>query len=124
VTDEMLRNQDPGDWLMARRNYQAWSHSPLTQITHDNVKELQLAWAWAMNEGQTNEPTPVVHNGVMYLTNTMNVVQALDAKSGELVWEHRVGPNTATGIAAMRNMAIYQDKALVAKTDAATVARQ
>ena len=64
VTDEMLRNQDPGDWLMARRNYQGWSNSPLTQITRDNVKDLQLAWAWAMNEGQTNEPTPLVHNGV------------------------------------------------------------
>ena len=39
VTDEMLRNPDPGDWLMARRNYQGWSYSPLTQITRDNVKE-------------------------------------------------------------------------------------
>ena len=122
VTDEMLRNQDPGDWLMARRNYQGWSNSPLTQITRDNVKDLQLAWAWSMNEGQTNEPTPVVHNGVMYLTNTTNIVQALDAKSGELIWEHRVGPNTATGIAAMRNMAIYQDKVFVATTDARLVA--
>ena len=44
VTDEMLRNPDPGDWLMARRNYQAWSYSPLTQITRDNVKDLRLAW--------------------------------------------------------------------------------
>ena len=56
VTDEMLRNQDPGDWLMARRNYQGWSHSPLTQITRDNAKDLQLVWTWAMNEGQGNEP--------------------------------------------------------------------
>ena len=63
----MLRNPDPGDWLMARRNYQGWSHSPLTQITRDNVKELQLAWVWAMNEsGAANEPTPIVHNGIMY----------------------------------------------------------
>jgi PQQ-dependent dehydrogenase (methanol/ethanol family) len=122
VTDEMLRNQDPGDWLMARRNYQGWSHSPLTQVTRDNVKDLQLAWAWSMNEGQTNEPTPVVHNGVMYLNNTLNMVQALDAKTGELIWEHRVGPNQATGIAAMRNMAIYQDKVYVATTDARLVA--
>ena len=73
VTDEMLRNQDPGDWLMARRNYQGWSSTPLTQVTRDNVKDLQLAWVWAMNEGAANEPTPIVHNGVMYLTNTMNV---------------------------------------------------
>jgi alcohol dehydrogenase (cytochrome c) len=122
VTDEMLRNQDPGDWLMVRRNYQGWSHSPLTQITRDNAKELQLAWVWSMNEGQSNEPTPLVHNGVIYLTNTMNIVQALDARSGDLIWENHVGPNAAIGIAAMRNMAIFQDKVYVATTDARLVA--
>jgi PQQ-dependent dehydrogenase (methanol/ethanol family) len=122
LTDEMLRNQDPADWLMARRNYQAWSHSPLSQITRDNVKDLQLAWVWAMNEGQGNEPSPVVHNGVVYLTNTMNIVQALDARSGELIWENHVGPNASIGLAAMRNMAIYQDKVYVATTDARLVA--
>ena len=118
VTDEMMRNEDPGDWLMARRNYQGWSYSPLTQVTRDNAKDLQLAWVWSMNDGQSNEPSPVVHNGVLYLTNTMNVVQALDAKTGELIWENHLGPNTATGIAAMRNMAIFQDKVFVATTDA------
>jgi alcohol dehydrogenase (cytochrome c) len=122
VTDDMLRNQDPGDWLMARRNYQGWSHSPLTQITRDNAKDLQLAWVWSMNDGQTNEPTPLVHDGVIYLTNTMNVVQALDARTGDLIWENHVGPNAAIGIAAMRNMAIYQDKVFVATTDARLVA--
>jgi len=122
VTDEMLRNQDPGDWLMARRNYQGWSHSPLTQITRDNVRELQLVWTWSMNEGQANEPTPLVHNGIIYLTNTMNTVQALDARTGDLIWENHVGPNAAIGIAAMRNMAIYQDKVFVATTDARIVA--
>ena len=80
VSDEMLRVQDPADWLMARRNYQGWSYSPLTQITRDNVKELQLAWVWEMNEGQGNEPSPLVHNGIIYLTNLMNIVQALDAR--------------------------------------------
>ena len=119
VTDEMLRNPDPGDWLMARRNYQGWSHTPLTQVTRDNVKELQLAWVWAMNEsGAANEPTPIVHNGIMYLTNPGNILQALDARTGELIWEHRVGPNATVGIAAMRNMAIYQDKVFFATTDA------
>ncbi len=119
VTDEMLRNPDPGDWLMARRNYQGWSYTPLTQVTRDNVKELQLAWVWAMNEnGGANEPTPIVHNGIMYLTNPGNVLQALDARTGDLIWEHRVGPNATVGIAAMRNMAIYQDKVFLATTDA------
>src|SRR5205823_2376163 len=90
VTDAMLKNPDPGDWLMIRRNYQAWSHSPLAQVNATNVKELQLVWTWAMNEGGANEPTPIVHNGVMFLANTGNVVQALDARTGELIWENRV----------------------------------
>jgi alcohol dehydrogenase (cytochrome c) len=122
VSDEMLRNQDAGDWLMARRNYQGWSYSPLTQVTRDNARDLQLVWAWPMNEGQSNEPSPLVHNGVIYLTNTMNVVQALDAKTGDLIWENHLGPNAPIGIAAMRNMAIYQDKVFIATTDARLVA--
>jgi alcohol dehydrogenase (cytochrome c) len=122
VTDEMLRNQDVGDWLMARRNYLGWSHSPLTQITRDNARELQLVWVSPMNEGQGNEPSPLVHDGVIYLTNTMNIVQALDARTGEIIWENHIGPNAQIGIAAMRNMAIYQDKVFVATTDARLVA--
>jgi alcohol dehydrogenase (cytochrome c) len=122
VTDEMLRNPPPGDWLMMRRNYQAWSHSPLNEITRGNVKNLQLAWVWAMNEGGSNQPTPLVHNGVMYLANTMNVMQALDAATGELIWEHHVGPARAIGFGSMRNIAIYEDKVILATTDARLVA--
>jgi alcohol dehydrogenase (cytochrome c) len=122
VTDDMLRSPPPGDWLMLRRNYQAWSHSPLTEITRDNVKHLRLAWVWNMNEGGSNQPTPLVHDGVMYLTNTMNMVQALDAASGELIWEHQVGPATTIGFGAMRNIAIYGDKIFLATTDARLVA--
>jgi alcohol dehydrogenase (cytochrome c) len=122
VTDEMLRNPPPGDWLMLRRNYQAWSHSPLSQITRDNVKQLRLAWVWAMNEGGANQPTPLVHDGVMFLTNTMNMVQALDAATGELIWENHVGPASVIGFGAMRNIAIYGDKIFLATTDARLVA--
>src|SRR6267378_3605162 len=122
VTDEMLRNQDPADWLMVRRNYQGWSYSPLTQISRDNVKDLQLAWVWSMQDGGADEPTPLVHNGIMFLTNTANVIQALDAKTGELIWEHRVPPFAHIGAATMRNIALYQDKVLVATTDAHLVA--
>jgi PQQ-dependent dehydrogenase (methanol/ethanol family) len=122
VTDEMLRNQDPGDWLMARRNYQGWSHSPLTQITPANAKDLQLVWSWGMSEGQGNEPSPLIHNGVLYIVNIQNIVQAIDARTGDLIWENHVGPNALIGQAAMRNMAIYQDKLFVATTDARLVA--
>jgi alcohol dehydrogenase (cytochrome c) len=122
VTDEMLRNPPAGDWLMARRNYQAWSHSPLDEITTANVQGLRLAWAWNMNEGGSNQQMPLVHDGVVYLTNTMNEVQAIDGTTGELIWANQVGPNRAIGFASMRNLAIYRDKIYLATTDAHLVA--
>lgn len=122
VTDEMLRNPPAGDWLMARRTYYGQSYSPLNEITSANVKDLRLAWVWNMTEIGANQPTPLVHNGIMYLWNTGNVIQALDARSGELIWENEIGPMQAVGFGSMRNIAIYQDKVIAATTDARLVA--
>jgi alcohol dehydrogenase (cytochrome c) len=113
----MLRNPPPGDWLMARRNYQAWSYSPLEDINRTTVKDLRLAWSWAMMEGGAHQPMPLVHDGIMYLVNSGNIVQAIDAASGDLIWENQVGPDPADRD-TMRNFAIYQDKVYVATTDA------
>lgn len=121
VTDAMLRNPPPGDWLMPRRNYPGWSYSPLSQINRDNVRTLQLAWVWAMEEGGWSEPMPLVHDGVLYVANTGNVIQALDGRSGDLIWEHRLGQGAGAN-PATRSVAIYQDKIYVATTDARLVA--
>jgi alcohol dehydrogenase (cytochrome c) len=122
VTDAMLKNPPPGDWLMARRNYQAWSYSPLDEITRGNVRDLKLAWSWSMNETGSNQPMPLVHNGVMYLGNTANMMQALDAATGDLIWENQVGPNSIRGFGAVRNIAIYGDKVFLATNDGRLVA--
>ena len=123
VTDEMLRNPPPGDWLMARRNYQGWSYSPLEEITRANVGGLRLAWMWAMSDQDgANQPMPLVHNGIIYLVGTGGVVQALNGKTGDLIWESEVGPGEAVSIGSMRNLAIYDESLLVATTDARLVA--
>src|SRR5438094_2925168 len=95
VTDAMLRDPNPNDWLMIRHDYHASNYSPLNQITRDNVKDLRLVWAWAMNEGggTGNGPAPIVHNGVLYVNNMGNTLQALDARSGDLIWENNYGGN-------------------------------
>src|SRR2546428_10927599 len=93
VTDAMLRNPDPADWLMIRRDYHASDYSPLNQITRDNVKDLQLVWKSPMNEGGTNQPAPIVHNGVIYLANTGGIMQALDGLTGKVIWENHLGGN-------------------------------
>src|SRR5215471_10525979 len=125
VTDQMLLRPDPNDWLMVRGNYSAHSHSQLAQINKNNVGQLQLAWEWSMNDGgqNANEPSPIVHNGILYLGNADNVVQALDARTGELLWENRVRPSaSADGGNATRNIAIYQEKVLIATTDGHMIA--
>ncbi|MCH7717071.1 MAG: PQQ-binding-like beta-propeller repeat protein [Gemmatimonadetes bacterium] len=124
VTDTELRSPDPGDWLMYRRTYDGWGYSPLDQIDRDNVKGLTLAWSWAMGDG-TSQPTPLVHDGVLYLVSPDNVVQALDAARGTLLWEFRRG--FADGFETrefnqMRNLAIYDDKVFLATNDAYMVA--
>jgi len=118
VSDAMLRTPPAGDWLMVRGNYQAWSHSALADITPDTVKDLELAWVWGMNDG-SNQPAPLAHDGVIYLVNAGNIVQALDGRSGNLLWEYRAGPEQG---GPMRNLAIYNDRVYVATTDARLVA--
>lgn len=118
VTDEMLRHPDPGDWLMIRRNYQAHSYSPLEAITTANVKDLRLEWVWAMNDGGANQPTPIVHHGIIYLANTSHTVQALDGRTGDLIWENHIGPDATRAYGATRSLAIYDDKVFIATTDA------
>jgi PQQ-dependent dehydrogenase (methanol/ethanol family) len=118
VTDAMLRNPDPGDWLMIRRDYKATYYSPLNQITAANVNGLRLVWSWAMQDGASNgnQPAPIVHNGVLYVNNAGMVLQALDAKTGDLIWENRYG--SVPGAPAMRGIAIYDDKVFVATAEA------
>jgi alcohol dehydrogenase (cytochrome c) len=88
VTDQTMRAPKAEDWLIHRGNYQAWGYSPLDQINKANVKNLQLVWSRAMQPG-ANEATPLVYNGVMYVGNPGDVIQAIDAASGDLIWEYR-----------------------------------
>ena len=118
LTDAMLRDPDPADWPMMRRNFYAHSYSPLDQINTETVKTLQLEWVWNMHEGDS-EPAPLVYNGIVYLINPGNVIQALDGKTGELIWEHWTGPANRQD---MRNIAMYNDKIIQATTDARLVA--
>jgi alcohol dehydrogenase (cytochrome c) len=88
VTDRMLQNPDPADWLMWRRTLNSWGFSPLDQINRGNVRTLTLVWTRAMTPG-VQEATPLVHDGVMYLPNPSDVVQAMNAATGDLKWEYR-----------------------------------
>ena len=88
VTDEMLLNPDPKDWLMVHRTYDFHGFSPLDQINRDNVGQLKLAWMRAMDEGP-QEIRPLVYDGVMYIAHpNSDHLQALDATTGDLIWDY------------------------------------
>src|ERR1700687_5866021 len=109
VTQQMLENPSPDDWLMYSRTYDAQRYSPLKQIDKQNVNQLRLAWERGMGAGQT-ETIPIVHNGVMYVVNPGAVVQALDATNGDLLWEYkRDVPANVSAQGRTKSLAIYQD---------------
>jgi alcohol dehydrogenase (cytochrome c) len=122
VTDEMLLRPRPENWITFRNGYGLWGYSALNQIDVGTVGELRLVWSRAMQFGP-QEVEPIVYDGVMYLVNSEDIVQALDATSGDLLWEYRrklpenVGRLTGTGY-RYRNVSIYDDKIFLATNDA------
>ena len=88
VTDAMLQDPSDGDWLMWRRTLDGWGYSPLDQIDRGNVGDLRLVWTRALNPG-SQQGTPLAYRGVLYMPNPGDVIQAIDAVTGDLIWEHR-----------------------------------
>jgi len=123
ITNEDLLNPSDGDWLMWRRTYTGWGYSPLDQINPDNVSDLRLAWSWTMDPGR-QEATPLVHDGVMFLMHACNFTQALDATTGDLLWEYRreVVEHPASLACGNRNAVLYEDKLIMGTHDAYLVA--
>ena len=121
VTDGMLDNPDSSDWLRWRRDNQASGFSPLTQINRDNVKDLKLAWSWAIQEGDA-EQEPLVYQGIMYLPQSDGIVQALDASNGEMIWEYRRQLPRGTRRGTTRNVVLYNDHLYMSTTDAYIIA--
>ncbi len=124
VSNEDLVAPPPADWLHWRGNPGSWGYSPLNQITTENVGSLQLAWVWAMEDG-VSQQGPIVRDGVLFLSNPGNVIQALDAADGTLLWEYRrVFPDASGGggRAQLRSLAIWEDLIFVATVDAYMVA--
>jgi alcohol dehydrogenase (cytochrome c) len=126
VTDETMRAPKSEDWLLHRGNYQGWGYSKLDQINKTNVKNLQLVWARVMEPG-INEASPIVYNGVMYLGNSSDVIQAIDAANGDLLWEHRRALPDVSQLHAIhgqrkRSIALYNDRVYFVSWDNFVVA--
>ena len=83
VTDAILQNPADGDWLTWRRTLDSWGYSPLDQVTRENVNDLRMVWTRALAPGR-QEGTPLVYGGVLYMPQASDVIQAIDAVTGDL----------------------------------------
>ena len=88
VTQEMLANPPAADWLQISRTYDEQRYSPLDQINKSNVAKLQMVFSRGLPPG-TLESTPLVHDGVMYLIEPGANLLAVDATTGDEIWEYK-----------------------------------
>ena len=112
--------QGPGDeWLTYAGDYASQRHSPLDQINRHNVKSLVAKWVYHFRGAKRLEPSPIVHDGIMYVTNT-NEVHALDARTGRKLWGYFA--DDADRQRANRGVAILGDRIYLITSDAHLVA--
>ena len=112
VTDAMLADPDPADWLMWRRTADSWGYSPLDRIDRRNVRRLELAWSIDLDAAPSQEGIPLVYDGVLYFPGPMDVITAHEAATGAQLWEYRRALPADLGSfvpfpQTNRNLAIY-----------------
>ena len=79
---------EPGSWVSHGRTYAEQRYSPLDQVNDSNVADLKLAWYVDLDTNRGQEATPIVVDGVLYSTSAWSKVQAVDAKTGRLLWQY------------------------------------
>ena len=121
VTEERLVNaaQEPHNWLTYSGTYASHRYSTLSQINHANVADLEMKWVFQSQTAMHFQATPLVVDGIMYVTQPPNDVVALDARSGRVFWvyEHIPAPES-TGGRANRGLAIHGDSLFMGTVDA------
>ena len=127
VTFERLLNADeePENWLTYSGSYSSNRHTKLDQITPDNVEDLELSWVFQAGSLEAFQATPLVVDGIMYLTEPVNNVVALDAKRGSVFWKFEYTPSSDSRPccgAVNRGLAILDDTLFLATLDGNLIA--
>ena len=123
ITNERLLNSDaePHNWLMYSGNYFSQRYTRLDQINNENAAELEMQWAFQLRALDRAETTPVVVDGVMYVTESPSNVIALDAKTGSQYWRYNHNLPEDLNFCCGRNnrgVAVLGDKLYMSTLDA------
>jgi alcohol dehydrogenase (cytochrome c) len=119
VTAPMIEKSPNADWLTYHGDYRGTRFSPLAQITPANARRIVAKWVYHVEGAKKLEASPIVHDGLMYISNT-NELLALDARSGRKVWHYRAAG--AKGTRVNRGAAIWGDRVYFATADCNLIA--
>jgi quinohemoprotein ethanol dehydrogenase len=120
-------DREPGNWMSHGRDYREQRFSPLKEINDQNIGSLGLAWHYDLDTDRGQESTPIVVDGVMYVTSAWSKVFALDAATGALLWSYdpKVDPEWAVNACCdvvNRGVAVWKGKVFVGTLDGRLVA--
>ena len=116
---------EPQNWLTYSGSYASQRHSTLDEIRPGNVEELELKWVFQAQSLESFETTPLVVDGVMYLTEAPNTAAALDARTGRVFWRYQYDPSADARPCCgrvNRGLAVLGDKVFMATIDAELIA--
>jgi PQQ-dependent dehydrogenase (methanol/ethanol family) len=118
---------EPGNWLSYGRTYSEQRYSPLTRINDKNVQQLGLAWFADLDTNRAQEATPLIVDGVLYVSTAWSLVKAYDARSGRLLWAYDPQVRRELGVNACcdvgnRGVAAWNHKIFVGAYDGRLVA--
>lgn len=120
-------DSEPGAWMSTGRDYGEQRYSPLTQLSPDNVDQLQLAWFADIDTSRMQEATPIVVDGAMYVSTAWSHVKAFDVRTGRPLWAYDPGVDPAKGVDACcdvvnRGVAVWEGKVFVGTIDGRLIA--
>jgi alcohol dehydrogenase (cytochrome c)/quinohemoprotein ethanol dehydrogenase len=123
----LAADKEPGNWMSYGRTYDEQRYSPLDKIDADNAGQLGLAWSYDLDTKRGQEATPIVVDGVMYVSTAWSKVKALDARTGKLLWafdpkvDPSWGPKACCDV-VNRGVAVWKGKVYVGALDGRLIA--
>jgi alcohol dehydrogenase (cytochrome c)/quinohemoprotein ethanol dehydrogenase len=120
-------DKEPGNWMSYGRTYDEQRFSPLDKINEANVGQLGLAWSFDLDTNRGQEATPLIVDGVMYVSTAWSKVKAFEAATGKLLWQYDPQVPGETGVRACcdvvnRGVAVWKGKVFVGTLDGRLVA--